>query len=336
MASQQQQRDSSTLWRRVSQNGTLEKSGRHFARNDRRLPTFRAAFALAVCAALGAVTLMAATIDPTYQASVTKWRQGYETTLRADDGWLTVTGLFWLHEGDNRFGSDPLGDIVLPGKAIPPQVGTFAQHNGKVVVHAQPGVKLVLSGKPVDSAELHADVPDERLQMGDLSLLLHASGTRLGIRVKDKNSKARREFSGLHWFPINPSYRVMAKWAPYATPKHTPTQNIVGDLDPYVMIGQVEFTLQGKPYKLEASENAPGAGTLFLVFRDLTSGHQTDAAARFMVTAAPQDGTVELDFNKAYNPPCAYTAYATCPLPSPGNRLRVAILAGEKNYKESD
>jgi hypothetical protein len=204
------------------------------------------------------------------------------------------------------------------------------------MVHSQPGVKLALKGQAVDSAELHADVPDERLQMGDLSLILHASGTRLGIRIKDKNSKARREFSGLHWFPIDASYHTMAKWEPYPMPKNTPTQNIVGDFDPYVMIGQVEFTLQGKPYKLEASENMPGTGTLFIVFRDLTSGHQTDAAARFLVTAAPKDGMVELDFNKAYNPPCAYTAYATCPLPSSGNRMRVAILAGEKNYKTSD
>ena len=280
--------------------------------------------------------LMAAAIDPAYQSSVEKWRQQYQSTITGDDGWLTVTGLFWLHEGNNRFGSDPLGDIVLPGKGIPPQVGTFTLHNGKVIVHGQPGVKLVLSGKSVDSAELHADAPDERLQMGDISLFLHASGTRLGIRVKDKNSKARREFSGLHWFPIDPSYRVIAKWEPYPMPKNTPTQNIVGDLDSYVMIGQVEFTLQGKTYRLEGSENAPGTGTLFLVFRDLTSGKQTDPAARFMVTLAPKNGTVELDFNEAYNPPCAYTAYATCPLPSPGNRMRVAILAGEKNYKTSD
>lgn len=280
--------------------------------------------------------LMAAAIDPAYQASVEKWRQQYQAAITADDGWLTVTGLFWLHDGDNRFGSDPLGDIVLPGKGIPQQVGTFTLHNGKVIVRGQRGAKLVLSGKAVDSAELHADAPDERLQMGDLSLFLHASGTRLGIRVKDKNSKARREFSGLHWFPIDPSYRVMAKWEPYPMPKNTPTQNIVGDIDPYVMIGQVEFTLQGKTYKLEGSENTPGTGTLFLVFRDLTSGKQTDAAARFMVTAAPKNGMVELDFNKAYNPPCAYTAYATCPLPSPGNRMRLAIPAGEKNYKTSD
>ena len=296
----------------------------------------RPLIALAACLALAMLTVMAAAIDPAYQASVEKWRQQYQSTITADDGWLTVTGLFWLHEGDNRFGSDPLGDIALPGRGIPAQAGTFNLRNGKVMVHGQPGAKMLLSGKPLDSAELHADLPDERLQMGDLSLFLHASGSRLGIRVKDKNSKARREFSGLHWFPIDPSYRTMAKWEPYPMPKNTPTQNIVGDFDPYVMIGQVEFTLQGKSYKLEASENMPNTGTLFIVFRDLTSGHQTDAAARFMVTAAPKNGTVELDFNKAYNPPCAYTAYATCPLPSPGNRMRLAIQAGEKNYKESD
>jgi uncharacterized protein len=299
---------------------------------------FRAqpALALALGLAFAIGTTMAHAIDLGYQASVLKWRHDYETTLRADDGWLTVSGLFWLHDGDNRFGSDPLGDIVLNGKDVPARGGTFTMHNGKVVAQVQPGVKLLLAGKAADSGELRADVPDDRLQIGDLSLLVHASGTRLGIRVKDKNSKARREFSGLRWFPIDPAFRVMAKWEPYSTPKNTPTQNIVGDIDPYVMIGQVEFNLQGQSYKLEASEDSPGTGTLFIVFRDLTSGKQTDSAARFLVTAAPKGGVVELDFNKAYNPPCAYIAYATCPLPSMGNRMHLAISAGEKNYKESD
>lgn len=297
----------------------------------------RALLCLAICAALGAAAvaaLAAGTVDPAYQASIEKWRQSYETTLRSDDGWLTLTGLFWLHEGDNRFGSDPLGDIVVPGKNVPAQIGTFTFRGGKVVVRARPGVKLMFGGKPVDTAELHADAPNERLQMGDLAFLVHASGARYAIRLKDKNSKARREFSGLHWFPIDPSYRLTARYVPYQPPKIEQTQNILGDFDPYTMIGQVVFTLQGKEYRLEASENTPGTGTLFIVFRDLTSGKQTDSAARFIDTDAPKNGTVELDFNKAYNPPCAYTAYATCPLPSPGNRLRIAIPAGEKNYKE--
>jgi uncharacterized protein len=289
---------------------------------------------LAICAALGVAALAAATADPAYQASVDKWRQDYEATLRADDGWLTVTGLFWLHEGDNRFGSDPLGDIVVPGKSTPAQIGTFTFHSGKAVVHVQPNAKMMLSGKPVTTAELHADAPNERLELGDLSFFLHASGTRFGIRLKDKNSKARREFGGLHWFPIDPAYRVTARYTPYPAPKTVQTQNIVGDFDPYIMIGTVAFTLQGKQYQLEASENMPGAGTLFIVFRDLTSGKQTDSAARFLVTVPPKNGTVVLDFNEVYNPPCAYTAYATCPLPSPGNRMRVAIPAGEKNYKD--
>jgi len=297
----------------------------------------RAVLCLAICAALGAGAAVAAlptAVDPAYQASVEKWRHDYETTLRADDGWLTVSGLFWLHTGENRFGSDPLGDIVVPGKSVPAQIGAFTFHDGKVVVHAQPVAKLLLNGKPVTTAELHADMPTERLELGDLAFFVHASGTRFGIRLKDKNSKARREFSGLHWFPIDPAYRVTARFVPYQPPKTEQTQNIVGDFDPYVMIGTVTFTLQGKQYQLEGSENMPGTGTLFIVFRDLTSGKLTDSAARFLVTAAPKDGAVVLDFNEAYNPPCAYTAYATCPLPSSGNRLRLAIPAGEKNYKE--
>lgn len=295
----------------------------------------RVALIVAPCLVWGVAVALAAAVDPAYVSSVQKWRQNYEATVvRGDDGWLTVTALDWLHEGDNKFGSDPRGDIVLAGKGIPPHVGTFTMQAGKVFVHAQPNVKLVLNGKPIETTELHADAPDERLQLGDIALFLHASGSRLGIRVKDRDSKARREFTGLHWFPIDPSYRTTAKFVPYPTPRNTPTQNIVGDFDNYAMIGQLEFALKGAAYKLEVSEYTPGAGTLFVVFRDLTSGHQTDSAARFIVTAPPKNGVVDLDFNKAFNPPCAYTAYATCPLPSPGNRMRVAILAGEKNYKQ--
>lgn len=316
-------------------------------RPQRAVLPLRAATGLAICALLGAAvaaifggtltgTARAGALDPAYQASIEKWRQAYEATLRSDDGWLTVTGLFWLHEGDNRFGSDPANDIVIAGKNVPAQIGLFTMHQGKVFAHARPGVALLLNGKPMDTAELHADATDERLQLGDLSFFLHASGTRLGIRLRDKNSKARREFSGLHWFPIDPSYRLTARYVPYPAPKDTPTQNIVGDFDNYAMTGNLEFTLQGKPYKLEVSEYVPGSRTLFVVFRDLTSSKQTDSAARFIVTDPPKNGLVELDFNKAYNPPCAYTAYATCPLPSPGNRMHVAILAGEKNYKDTD
>lgn len=268
--------------------------------------------------------------DSSYQQSVEKWRHDYETYLRSDDGWLTVSGLFWLHEGENRFGSDPLSDIVLPASSAPLMAGYFQYQAGKTIVHLNPGVQATLNGKPIQLAELRPK--DDRVVMGDLTLYVHASGNRLAIRLKDKNNKLRRNFAGLQWFAVDETYRITARYFPYDSPRQLETQNILGDPERISMVGYVTFSIKGQEYRLDAE--ARDLGELFIVFRDLTSGKQTYPAARFLSTEAPKDGRVEVDFNKAYNPPCAYNPYTTCPLPLPGNRLRVEIPAGEKIYKQ--
>ncbi len=292
---------------------------------------------LACGVVLGAMCVLARAADSAYRASIEKWRQDYETSLKSDDGWLTVSGLFFLHDGDNRFGSDPLNDIVLSGTDMPADAGTFSFHGGKAVVHVNAGVKITMNGKPVASdAELHPDSAADRLRIGNLTLYLHASGARYAIRVKDRNSKLRTGFTGLHWFPVNESYRLTARYVPYQPPKQVEIQNVLGDFDQAAITGYAVFSVQGKEYRLDAEQDAPG--TLEFVFRDLTSGKETYPAARFLDIAAPKidaskgEATVVLDFNKAYNPPCAYNPYTTCPLPTPGNRLRVAIPAGERIY----
>ncbi|HEV3315353.1 MAG TPA: DUF1684 domain-containing protein [Candidatus Angelobacter sp.] len=264
-----------------------------------------------------------------YQQSVEKWRQSYEAGLKADGGWLTVSGLFWLHEGENRFGSDPLSDIVLPASSVPAAAGYFDFHAGKTVVYVNPGVPLMLKGKAADGAELQPDSGDV-LTIGDLTLFVHGSGDRLGIRVKDKNSKIRKEFTGLQWYPIDEAYHVTARYVPYDSPKSAEVPNILGDTEKVSFAGYVTFSLRGQDYRLDAE--AGQTGRLFIVFRDLTSGKETYPAARFLDAEAPKDGSVVLDFNQARNPPCAYNPYTTCPLPAPGNRLRVEIPAGEKTY----
>ncbi len=265
-----------------------------------------------------------------YRQSVEKWRQNYESRLKADGGWLTVSGLFWLHEGENRFGSDPLTDIVLPAASVPAAAGFFDFHAGKTVVHVNPGVPMTLKGKAADGAELQPD-SDDVLTIGDLTLFVHASGDRYGIRVKDKNSKIRREFTGVQWYPIDEAYHVTARYVPYDSPKSAEVPNILGDTEKVSFAGYVTFSLRGQEYRLDAE--ADQAGKLFIVFRDLTSGKETYPAARFLDAQVLKDGKVILDFNQARNPPCAYNPYTTCPLPSPGNRLRVEIPAGEKIYK---
>lgn len=267
--------------------------------------------------------------DTAYRASVEKWRRAYETSLKSDDGWLTVTGLFWLHEGENKFGSDPLNDIVLTEGNVPAELGSFNMHDGKIEVQINAGVQIKMKGQPVQSAAMLPDSED-RLAIGDLSLQVHKSGDRYAVRLKNKNSRLRKNFAGLSWFPIDEHYRVTAKFVPYDPPHELEIQNLAGDTLKIPSPGYAEFTLAGERYRLEAISQASG---LNFIFRDLTSGKETYPAARFLDTPAPKDGEIILDFNEAYNPPCAYNPYTTCPLPPPENRLRIRIAAGEMMYK---
>jgi uncharacterized protein len=312
----------------------------------RRAAIFLFAAFLLVCVGAIAHALRAAAVarmpragaqdSAAYKVSVEKWRHAYEATLESDDGWLTVAGLFWLHPGQNRFGTDPLGDIVLPEGSTPADVGCFDfqpgdSHDAKVVVHVNPGVTILMNGKPVHQAELRPDSSDA-LVLGDLRLFVHKSGERYSIRMKDKNSKLRREFAGTRWFAVNEAYRVSAKFVAYDQPKEEDIQNILGDTIKIWVPGYAEFTLKGAEYRLEPTISDPQM--MEFVFRDLTSGKETYAAARMIDTLPPKDGVVVLDFNEAFNPPCAYNPFTTCPLPQPQNRLRVRIEAGEMAYKQ--
>ena len=285
-------------------------------------------FALVVCFGSADVS--------SYQKSVEQWRQAYEAKLRGDDGWLTVSGLFWLHEGENRFGSAPGNDVVLAFPAMPANAGRFDLHSGKTIVHVNSGVPIAVGGKPVggkpvESMELRPDSKQDRLVIGDLTFFVHASAGRFGIRLKDKNSQLRKDFKGLHWYPVNDAYRFTARFVPYPEPRKVEIETTLGDREKLDIVGYVTFSLGGKEYRLDA-EKDDNTGGLFIVFRDLTSRTETYQAARFLDTDWPKDGAVEVDFNKAYNPPCAYNPYTTCPLPSPGNRLPIEIPAGEKRY----
>jgi len=209
-------------------------------------------------------------------------------------------------------------------------------HDGKSTVRVNPGIEATLNGKPVQTVELRPDLTEDRLILGDLTLYVHASGNRLALRVRDKNSSLRKNFTGLNWFPIDEAYAVTGTFVPYASPKDLDSVNILGDPIKLKIWGYVQFSLKGQGYRLEAGEQSSGK-KFFIVFRDLTSGKETYPASRFLdvepPTGATGGGTVQIDFNKAYNPPCAYNPYTTCPLPLPGNRMKIEIPAGEKLYK---
>ena len=284
------------------------------------------------------VTLIAAGLatpaaDPVYRADIEKWRQQREARLKADDGWLAVAGLFWLEEGANRFGSGPGNAIALPAGAAPPASGTFELRQGRVRVRVTPGVSVTAAGKPVTVMELRSDDPGppDVLRLGRLSLQVIARSGRYGIRMKDPESETRRSFAGLRWFPIRDDLRFEARYVRWPTPRTIAIPNVLGQVNELPSPGYAEFTLAGRQLRLEPVIEEAGAEELFFIFRDETAGKETYPAGRFLYAPMPKDGVVVLDFNKAYSPPCAFTAYATCPLPPPQNRLGVRIEAGEKN-----
>ena len=253
-----------------------------------------------------------------YQSEIAQWRKEREAGLRRDGGWLTVTGLFWLRPGPNRFGSGAANDIVLP--AGPPQAGVFELRNGKVTAS--------MDGR---SRPIRPD-SDDLVQVGRLRLYVIQRADRYAIRLKDPESSLLRDFRGLDYFPVREDFRVAARFV--AEPRKIPIANIVGQTEPEDSPGYVTFQMQGRQFRLYPVLDEPDAKSLFFIFRDETAGRETYGAGRFLDTDLPKNGQVVLDFNKAYNPPCAFTPYATCPLPPEENRLAVRIEAGEKNYGE--
>jgi uncharacterized protein (DUF1684 family) len=278
------------------------------------------------------MVLLAAPAPPNYKAQIEQWRERRARALTADDGWLTVTGLFWLKEGKNTVGAAPGNDMVLPKGSAPARLGTFEFHTRATTFEAAPGAKVTVDGKPAATAALKPDTsgnPDI-LQVGALTMFVIQRGTRFGIRLKDRNSERRKKFTGLKYFPINEAYRVEARFVPYNPPKKIPVLNILGDTSEEPSPGYVEFRLNGRDCRLDPIEED---GFLFFIFKDLTSGKETYPPGRFLYAEMPKNGDkVILDFNKAFNPPCAFTPYATCPLPPAENHLPIRLEAGELRY----
>ncbi len=309
-------------------------------------PMMHRPFLVARCAAAAALVLIAfscakapAPVDPAYIAEVEQWRAARLARLTADDGWLTLTGLHWLEPGDNPFGSAEDNTIVLPDPSLPPVAGRLVLgDDGSVTAFAEPGAAVEVNGEPLTEKVLASDAsgtPDV-VVVGRVRFHIIDRGGRLAARVKDPEAPARRSFAGIEHFPIDPAARVSARLEPYDEPRRVAIPTVLGEDTSMLAPGRLRFELHGRELTLEPYRESPDDTSLFLIFRDTTSGDTTYGAGRFLYAEAPgPDGVTTLDFNLAYNPPCAFTPFATCPLPTPQNWLPVPIEAGEKYSGEA-
>jgi uncharacterized protein (DUF1684 family) len=265
--------------------------------------------------------------DVAYVQSFEKWKA--EQTADLKENWLSLAGLFWLKPGANAFCSDASNPIVFP--QAPSHAGEFDLAGKEVTLKLLPDAKATIAGKPVSTAKLDPDTSEHltRVEMGTLRFHVIVRAERVGIRVLDTDSAAARNFKGMIFFPLDMNYRVTATWVPGDGKQTIEIPNVLGDVTAKPVPGVVVFKVNGEELKLTALGGDAKTG-LFFVFNDLTAKNDTYPGGRFLDTGPIVDGHVVLDFNRAYNPPCAVTPYATCPLAPKENRLAVALPAGEK------
>jgi uncharacterized protein (DUF1684 family) len=291
-----------------------------------------------------------------YETEVSKYRRDREVRLRSEGGWLSVVGLHWLKEGANHVGTAAGSEVRLPEGSAPSELAIIDRNGPTLAVRGASAdatsgaTKLlrcatmqaalgaapecsVVPPTPAPGVALRPDdsgAPDY-LSFGRLTVLVIRRGELLGVRLWDKEAPARRSFKGLSWYPIQGSQRITGRFVPHAAPKRIAIANVIGQTDQMTSPGVVEFTVGGQQLSLEPVLESPGSKLLFFVFKDQTAGKGTYGGGRLLYADQAQDGKVVLDFNKAYSPPCAFTAHATCPLPPAQNRLAVSIEAGEKD-----
>jgi len=268
-----------------------------------------------------------------FQAENEAWRKERTASLMEDDSWLTLVGLYWLEPGENRFGADSKNRVVFPKGKLPEFAGVLVRDGDKVRIEAQAGAGITSAGKPVTAMELKSDAEEGTtvLEAGSVSFFVIRRGDRVGVRIKDKESETRKGFKGLDFYPASPAWRVTARFEPYDPPRKVKIPNVLGQVNEIPSPGAVVFERQGKSYRLDTLGSLDGP-ELSLIFGDKTNGHETYGAGRFLDFPAPKDGKAVVDFNRAYNPPCAFTAFATCPLPPAQNKLQLAVEAGEKKF----
>lgn len=268
-----------------------------------------------------------------YEQSIRQWHEERIGRLTDENGYLNLAGLHWLSEGSSRFGAAADNDIVLPADKAEPYVGTLNVAEGRVLMTIEEGVLAHHGGQPVTKLWLSTDQDEQQ----EPSVITHRTLAwfaieregKIGLRVRDFEHPALTEFSGIQTFPIDPGWRTLATLRPHDEPRQMNIPTVIEGLD-YAPVspGILEFELEGRSYTVEP---AASGDRLFIIFADSTTGRETYGAGRFLYTAAPDErGETIIDFNMAYNPPCAFNDFSTCPIAPPQNRLPIAINAGEK------
>jgi uncharacterized protein (DUF1684 family) len=270
--------------------------------------------------------------DPNYVKEIISWHEKRIENLTNPTSWLSLVGLHWLKQGENTFGSDRSNDLVFTKKA-PPFAGSFFLNDSIVTIKVKDGVEIMVDSTAIDEMVLLNDISGTPTLMtyGTLSwYVIKRSGNRYGIRVKDSQNDLLVNFEGIDTFPISKDWRIEASFEEYNPPKTVLIPNIIGGADEDISPGKLTFKVNDKDYSLDMLDSG---SRFFVIFADMTNGEETYGAGRFLSVEKPDStGKTFIDFNKAYNPPCAFTKYATCPLPPKDNMLKVAIEAGEKSF----
>jgi hypothetical protein len=295
--------------------------------------TVRCSIILAILISTVACSEAPIEVDPAYAAELEAVRAGRLARLTAEDGWLSLTGLYWLEPGENRFGSAEDSAVVLPDPSVPDIAGLLVVGpNGEVIAFGEEGAGVEINGEPLAEATLKTDAdgrPDV-ITAGRIQFYIINRGGRVGARVKDPEAPTRLAFEGIAHFPTDPSFKVDASFEPYDEAREVAIPTVLGQDTTMLAFGVLHFSIDGRDLTLEPYSGSAEDESLFLIFRDQTSGETSYGAGRFLSADAPgDDGTTVLDFNLSVNPPCAFTPYATCPLPPPQNILEVPIEAGE-------
>ncbi|HVX94891.1 MAG TPA: DUF1684 domain-containing protein [Polyangia bacterium] len=275
-----------------------------------------------------------------HEAAVQAWRSARLGRLTTPDGWLSLVGRFPLDEGASRAGGSDGCEIPLPADKAPPAVGVFQRTGAEVTFTPAAAVAIALGGRdgthpltPGVAVRVRSDRggPPDKLALGALTLELTERESGIFVRVRDPDSPARRGFTGIDHYPIDPKWRVVARFEPYAEPKLIELDYEAGTTQRYVSPGAAVFEIDGAPCRLEPVYEDEQRKRLYLVFWDPTARDTTYGAGRFLYAPLPEGDRVLLDFNLAFSPPCAFTPYSACPVAPPQNRLHVRVEAGERS-----